>query len=208
MRIMDGNENIRHTTITRLCQPRSRQLQSRRPQSHQPRLCRTRPFKGDTHVHPPPLRGPPYPACRHHAEPGLFRPRLHTHRHRRRAPCGFRPVHAAERDWMFRYYASIYDLDAEVSRRHQAGLPAFHDRGFIDSLGVSDEPRPDELRAAGYSSIPVPSVWQNHGVDRHQYTNVNYRSRSIRRMCRRTIRAACTCIRSSIAVMPPRRGRS
>ncbi len=77
-------------------------------------------------------------------------------------------------DWMFRYYASIYDLDAEVSRRHQAGLPAFHDRGFIDSLGVSDEPRPDELRAAGYSSIPVPSVWQNHGVDRHQYTNVNY----------------------------------
>ena len=32
-------------------------------------------------------------------------------------------------DWMFRYYASIYDLDAEVSRRHQAGLPAFHDRG-------------------------------------------------------------------------------
>ena len=36
-------------------------------------------------------------------------------------------------DWMFRYYASIYDLDAEVSRRHQAGLPAFHDRGFIDS---------------------------------------------------------------------------
>ena len=58
-------------------------------------------------------------------------------------------------DWMFRYYASIYDLDAEVSRRHQAGLPAFHDRGFIDSLGASDEPRPDELRAAGYSSIPV-----------------------------------------------------
>lgn len=77
-------------------------------------------------------------------------------------------------DWMFRYYSGIYDVDAEVARRHQAGLPAFYDRGFIDSLGISDEPRPDELRAAGYTTIPVPSVWQNHGVDRHQYTNINY----------------------------------
>lgn len=26
----------------------------------------------------------------------------------------------------------------------------------------------------GSVSMPVPSVWQNHGFDRHQYTNVNY----------------------------------
>ena len=30
-----------------------------------------------------------------------------------------------------------------------------------------------ECPAAG-ASIPVPSVWQNHGYDRHQYTNVQY----------------------------------
>lgn len=26
----------------------------------------------------------------------------------------------------------------------------------------------------GFEKIPVPSVWQNHGHDRHQYTNVRY----------------------------------
>ena len=25
-----------------------------------------------------------------------------------------------------------------------------------------------------WKTIPVPSVWQMHGYDRHQYTNVNY----------------------------------
>jgi beta-galactosidase len=27
---------------------------------------------------------------------------------------------------------------------------------------------------AGFTTTPVPSVWQNHGFDRHQYTNVDY----------------------------------
>lgn len=35
-------------------------------------------------------------------------------------------------------------------------------------------PRLGDLQAEGYTTIPVPSVWQNHGFDRHQYTNVNY----------------------------------
>ena len=26
----------------------------------------------------------------------------------------------------------------------------------------------------GFDTIPVPSVWQNHGYDRHQYVNVRY----------------------------------
>ena len=51
-------------------------------------------------------------------------------------------------DWKFKYFASVYDLT-------------------------------DEFYAAGYdasdwNTIPVPSVWQNHGYDQHQYTNIRY----------------------------------
>ena len=47
--------------------------------------------------------------------------------------------------WGFRYYDSVYDLPDDVYDRYVA----------------EDE-------------IPVPSVWQMYGYDRHQYTNVNY----------------------------------
>jgi beta-galactosidase len=47
--------------------------------------------------------------------------------------------------WGFHYYDSVYDL-------------------------------PDNFWNEDISNdqIPVPSVWQNHGYDRHQYTNINY----------------------------------
>ncbi len=52
-------------------------------------------------------------------------------------------------DWDFHYYDSIYDLkDAFYEEDYQA--------------------------AHGWTKIPVPSVWQMHGFDRHQYTNVRY----------------------------------
>ena len=51
-------------------------------------------------------------------------------------------------DWRFRYYDSIYDL-----------TEPFYEEMFDDS---------------DFDTIPVPSVWQNHGYDSHQYTNVNY----------------------------------
>ena len=47
--------------------------------------------------------------------------------------------------WGFHYYESVYDLPDD----------------FWNEYLANDE-------------IPVPSVWQNHGYDRHQYTNVNY----------------------------------
>ena len=47
--------------------------------------------------------------------------------------------------WGFHYYNSVYDLPDN----------------FWDEDVSNDE-------------IPVPSVWQNHGYDRHQYTNINY----------------------------------
>ncbi|MCD8105101.1 MAG: DUF4981 domain-containing protein [Lachnospiraceae bacterium] len=50
--------------------------------------------------------------------------------------------------WKFRYYDSIYDLQEEFYR----------------------EDRSDKE----WDRIPVPSVWQMHGYDRHQYTNVRY----------------------------------
>ena len=51
-------------------------------------------------------------------------------------------------DWKFKYYDSITDVK-----------DGFYSLEFcIDSD----------------NTIPVPSVWQNHGYDKHQYTNVNY----------------------------------
>lgn len=32
----------------------------------------------------------------------------------------------------------------------------------------------DSLRDEDYGKIPVPSCWQMHGYDRHQYTNIRY----------------------------------
>lgn len=50
--------------------------------------------------------------------------------------------------WKFRYYDSIYDVTEK-----------FYQEGFDISA---------------YDEIPVPSCWQNHGYDRHQYTNTRY----------------------------------
>ncbi len=48
--------------------------------------------------------------------------------------------------WQFRYYSSVVDLP--------------------ESFWLQDDLCQDV--------IPVPSVWQNYGYDRHQYTNVGY----------------------------------
>ena len=51
-------------------------------------------------------------------------------------------------NWKFRYCPSIHDFE-----------DLFYDPSFD---------------AGGWNTIPVPSVWQNHGYDRHQYTNIRY----------------------------------
>lgn len=48
-------------------------------------------------------------------------------------------------DWRFGFYAGLWALPEDVT-----------------------------ATAAAPDTIPVPSVWQNHGYDRHQYTNVRY----------------------------------
>lgn len=50
--------------------------------------------------------------------------------------------------WQFQYFNSIYEV-----------TDAFLGAGFDSSQ---------------MAAIPVPSVWQNHGYDKHQYTNVTY----------------------------------
>lgn len=51
-------------------------------------------------------------------------------------------------EWSFKYFSSIYDMTEE-----------FYLAGYD---------------MEGFDKIPVPSVWQNHGYDKHQYTNVKY----------------------------------
>ncbi|MDO5785118.1 MAG: glycoside hydrolase family 2 TIM barrel-domain containing protein [Eubacteriales bacterium] len=51
-------------------------------------------------------------------------------------------------DWRFRYYESIYNLHDQ-----------FYEMGY---------------NAEHYDTLPVPSVWQMHGYDYHQYTNIRY----------------------------------
>ena len=50
-------------------------------------------------------------------------------------------------DWRFRYFKSVYDLKTPFWKEND---------GFFKD------------------TIPVPSVWQCHGYDHHQYTNVKY----------------------------------
>ncbi len=52
-------------------------------------------------------------------------------------------------EWDFRYYDSVYDLKEEFYQEEKGTGP-------------------------DWKIIPVPSVWQMHGYDNHQYTNVRY----------------------------------
>ena len=51
-------------------------------------------------------------------------------------------------DWKFRYFDSIYDLQ-------ECFFAPDHD-------------------CSGFDTLPVPSVWQMHGYDNNQYTNIKY----------------------------------
>ncbi len=57
--------------------------------------------------------------------------------------------HLLSGDWDFRYYPCVYDLKEEFWRE-------------------------DSPLTADWTKLPVPSVWQMHGFDQHQYTNVSY----------------------------------
>ncbi len=63
-------------------------------------------------------------------------------------------------DWDFRYYSSIYDLK-----------DAFYEESYNKEAFCSGS---HAQHTRGWATIPVPSVWQMHGYDNHQYTNLDY----------------------------------
>ena len=78
--------------------------------------------------------------------------------------------------WKFRYYASIYDLQ-----------DAFYEVGYD---------------ASAFDSIPVPSVWQNHGYDHTSTPTSVIHFPLIRRMFPKRIPAALTSTTSPTKRMP------
>ncbi len=71
------------------------------------------------------------------------------------------------------YYVPRYPNVSESTRtRSLNGLWRF--RFYPNRFEVEDDFFLPSYPSDSYDSIPVPSCWQNHGYDRHQYTNVNY----------------------------------
>lgn len=68
-------------------------------------------------------------------------------------------------DWDFRYYRSLYDLDAEVISAQEAGEPVFYQEDFNPE---------DDAGHGVFKPITVPGVWQTQGYDNPQYTNTRY----------------------------------
>lgn len=70
--------------------------------------------------------------------------------------------HMLNGEWEFKYYASIYDLDEEVANANAVYEPPFFDPAFVANPNL------------GYTTTPVPSMWQREGFDHDQYTNIRY----------------------------------
>ena len=68
--------------------------------------------------------------------------------------------------WNFKYFNSIYEV-CEKDIIEAAELDDLSNAAQYGSLSNNET-------ASLSDTIPVPSVWQNHGYDRHQYTNVRY----------------------------------
>ena len=60
-------------------------------------------------------------------------------------------------DWDFKYYASIYDLDAEVSRLRAAGRPVFYDVDF----GGDDAPENADPRTAATGALAADGFFSD-----------------------------------------------
>lgn len=65
-------------------------------------------------------------------------------------------------DWDFKYYASIYDLDAEVSRLRAAGRPVFYDVDF----GGDDAPENADPRTAATGALAAGRLHDDAGAER------------------------------------------
>lgn len=80
--------------------------------------------------------------------------------------------------WKFRYCESVHD---------------FSERFF--------EP---DFDCGNWDTIPVPSVWQNHGFDQHQYTNIRYPFPADPPLC--SLRKSLRCISAGVYLYTRRKG--
>ena len=78
-------------------------------------------------------------------------------------------------NWKFKYCESIHDFE-----------DLFYEEGYD---------------ASAWDTIPVPSVWQNHGYDQHQYTNIRTPSPLTLPTCPMKTLAVHTCVISTMRLM-------
>ena len=62
-------------------------------------------------------------------------------------------------NWKFHYFSSAAEVFAGIA-------------GEGKGADITDVCR--HINEGGWDSIPVPSCWQNHGYDSHQYINVRF----------------------------------
>ena len=79
-------------------------------------------------------------------------------------------VRSLNGEWSFLYFSSVEDVPEDIAQRPLAGAAgATGATGAAGAAGAVNTPE-----AIGPVSMPVPSCWQFHGFDRHQYTNTRY----------------------------------
>ena len=78
------------------------------------------------------------------------------------------------------YYIPCLSAEAAFSRNREKSealhmLSGMWDFAYFDSAyDVPDGIVSPNFDRSGFAQIPVPSVWQVHGYDKHQYTNIKY----------------------------------
>ena len=72
------------------------------------------------------------------------------------------------------YYLPSYNKTDSTAGRVQLLNGIWKFKYHNNRFEVADDFYCKGFDTQGYDDLPVPSCWQNHGYDRHQYTNVNY----------------------------------
>jgi beta-galactosidase len=72
------------------------------------------------------------------------------------------------------YYLPTYNNTDSTAERVQLLNGLWKFKYYNNRFEVADEFYAKGYDVSEFDDLPVPSCWQNHGYDRHQYTNVNY----------------------------------
>jgi beta-galactosidase len=72
------------------------------------------------------------------------------------------------------YYIPCYNKSDSVAERVQLLNGIWKFKYHNNRFDVADDFYKKGFDTQEFDDLPVPSCWQNHGYDRHQYTNINY----------------------------------